>query len=125
MHEHRGSRFEWAHSDAERQRLWHARHQAYWASIAMKPRGRGFPTDVCVPVSALPQCVLRSKALVDKHGLMAPMVGHVGDGNFHMMLMVDPDDAGALRKPCWIRYGVDASCVRTASGADACPVVDQ
>lgn len=104
---HGGSGFAWADSEAERKQLWHARSHAYWASIALKPGARGFPTDMCVPVTKLPECILKCKALTVEHGLLAPMVGHVGDGNFHMMLIVDPDDAGAPlvldagRWQCW------------------------
>ena len=91
------SGFKVATAAEERERIWHARHHAYWASVAMKPGGRGFPTDVCVPISNLVECVERSKELVERHKLLSPIVGHVGDGNYHMMLMVDPSNAGACR----------------------------
>ena len=91
---HGGSGFAWADSEAERKQLWHARSHAYWASIALKPGARGFPTDMCVPVTKLPKCILKCKALAVEHELLAPMVGHVGDGNFHMMLIVDPENTG-------------------------------
>eukprot|EP01025_Chloroclados_australasicus_P018595 TRINITY_DN19842_c0_g1_i2.p1 TRINITY_DN19842_c0_g1~~TRINITY_DN19842_c0_g1_i2.p1 ORF type:complete len:235 (+),score=28.61 TRINITY_DN19842_c0_g1_i2:162-866(+) len=93
-----GSDFKWASTPEARNELWAARHKAYWASIATKPGGRGFPTDVCVPVSELAAVVLRSKELVDKHRILSPMVGHVGDGNYHMMLMVDPDDKDEMER---------------------------
>lgn len=92
-----GSDFRWSGTPEGRAALWEARHGAYWASIAMVPGARGYPTDVCVPISHLADSVRHAQAAVQRHGIVAPMVGHVGDGNYHMMLLVNPDNAGA---PC-------------------------
>ncbi|GIL46054.1 hypothetical protein Vafri_3139, partial [Volvox africanus] len=96
--EYGGSRFEWATSPEERARLWKARHTAYWAAISLRPGCKGFPTDVCVPISRLTECVMESQEDARKAGLVAPIVGHVGDGNFHMMLVVDPREGGEVAR---------------------------
>lgn len=85
-----GSNFRWAEREEDRRRLWEARHSAYYAAKALRPGCQGFPTDLCVPLSKLTETVLASQALCKRHGLLAPMVGHVGDGNFHMLLIIDP-----------------------------------
>ncbi|HUP32247.1 MAG TPA: FAD-linked oxidase C-terminal domain-containing protein [Gaiellaceae bacterium] len=94
--EHGGGDFAWATSEDERRRLWAARHQAYEASLALRPGSRGYITDVCVPISALARCITETRAEVDAAGLVAPIVGHVGDGNFHVCFLVDPDDPDEL-----------------------------
>ncbi|EFJ44300.1 hypothetical protein VOLCADRAFT_95448 [Volvox carteri f. nagariensis] len=96
--EYGGSGFEWATSPEDRARLWKARHSAYWAAIGLRPGCKGFPTDVCVPISSLTRCILESQEDARQAGLLAPMVGHVGDGNFHMMLVVDPGDAEEVER---------------------------
>jgi D-lactate dehydrogenase (cytochrome) len=88
--------FTWATSEDERRRLWEARHQAYEASLALRPGSRGYITDVCVPISELAGCITESRAEIDAAGLVAPIVGHVGDGNFHVCFLVDPDDPAEL-----------------------------
>ena len=93
-----GGEFQWATRQEDRTKLWTARHRAYYADIALRPGCRSLTTDVCVPVSALPDLVTATKADIDKHGLVGPMVGHVGDGNFHTMLLFDPADAEEFRK---------------------------
>ena len=87
-----GSAFEWATLPEDRSRLWKARHNAYYAAMALKPGTQGFATDACVPISRLADCVLETKADVDRSGLVAPIVGHVGDGNFHLVVLFDPND---------------------------------
>ena len=90
--EHGGSAFEWATKPEERSRLWKARHAAYYAAMALVPGTQGFATDACVPISRLADCILETKADVDAPGLVAPIVGHVGDGNFHLVVLFDPKD---------------------------------
>jgi D-lactate dehydrogenase (cytochrome) len=85
-----------ATSTEERNRLWEARHQAYEAALALRPGSRGFITDVCVPISRLQECIEESRRDVEASGLLAPLVGHVGDGNFHLAILIDPDDASEL-----------------------------
>ena len=91
--EHGGTTFHWATRPEDRSRLWQARHDAYYAALALRPGSRGMPTDVCVPISRLAQCVAETKADIAASGLLAPIVGHVGDGNFHLVYVLDPDDA--------------------------------
>jgi len=85
-----GGDFAWATSEDERRRLWEARHQAYEAALALRPGSRGYITDVCVPISELARCVAETRAEIDAAGLVAPIVGHVGDGNLHVCFLVDP-----------------------------------
>lgn len=73
----------------ERNRLWAARHEAYWACLGLRPGARPLPTDVCVPISRLADCVAETAEDVQASGLVAPIVGHVGDGNFHVQPLVD------------------------------------
>ncbi|WP_191970020.1 FAD-binding oxidoreductase [Methylobacterium planeticum] len=86
-----GGPFAWATQAEERSRLWQARHDAYWAALSLRPGAKAISTDVCVPISRLAECVEASKADIVESGLVAPIVGHVGDGNFHCLLLVDPD----------------------------------
>ncbi len=79
-------------STEERNKLWQARHDAYWAQQALRPGAKGIATDVCVPISRLAECVSAASNKVRELGLIAPIVGHAGDGNFHAALMVDMDD---------------------------------
>jgi len=91
--DHGGSAFEWATQAEDRNRLWKARHAAYYAAMAYKPGMTSFATDACVPISRLADCILETKAEVDKSRLTAPIVGHVGDGNFHLVVLFDPKDS--------------------------------
>jgi D-lactate dehydrogenase (cytochrome) len=89
-----GSAYRWATQPEERTRLWKARHAAYYAALALKPGAMGFATDACVPISRLADCILETKVDIEASGLVAPIVGHVGDGNFHLVVLFDPKDAG-------------------------------
>lgn len=93
---HGGAGFEWATDQAERNRLWTARHNAFFAACALRPGAESLTTDVCVPVSRLAECIAETKA--DLEGLSAPvcLLGHIGDGNFHLIFLVDPDDAAEV-----------------------------
>ncbi|MDZ7864126.1 FAD-binding oxidoreductase [Acidovorax sp.] len=88
---HGGGAFEWAHLPEERSRLWTPRHHAYFACLQLKPGSRSLTTDACVPLSALAQCIAETQADLAEHGLLAPLFGHVGDGNFHCLVLVDPE----------------------------------
>ena len=80
--------FQWATDAAERNRLWKARHDGYWAALALKPGHQGIATDAIVPISRLTDLIIGAKQDIDASGLLAPIVGHVGDGNFHTVILV-------------------------------------
>ena len=86
-----GEDFQWASTPEERTRLWTARHHAYFAALQMKPGCRTVTTDTCVPISRLTECVTLAKAEAEAEGLQHYIVGHVGDGNFHIAYLIDPD----------------------------------
>jgi D-lactate dehydrogenase (cytochrome) len=88
--EHRGRDFERGTTPEDRARLWQARHDAYYASLALRPGSRGWTTDVCVPISRLADCIRETKADLADSPLVGPLVGHVGDGNFHLIMPIDP-----------------------------------
>ena len=90
--EHGGMDFEWATQPEDRNRLWTARHNAYFATLQLQPGSRAISTDVCVPISRLAQCIRDTNADLANSSLTAAMIGHVGDGNFHVQMMVDPND---------------------------------
>jgi len=89
--EHGGAGFQWATTPEERTRLWTARHHAYFAGLQMKPGCRTVTTDTCVPISRLAESVTKASEAAEAAGLMHYIVGHVGDGNFHIAYLVDPD----------------------------------
>mgnify|MGYP006284162091 CR=1 FL=1 len=88
--DHGASGFDWTTKPEDRTRLWQARHDAYWAAERRHPGKRGYSTDVCVPVSRLAEAVETAAAEAAARGLDAPILGHVGDGNFHVLLFADP-----------------------------------
>jgi D-lactate dehydrogenase (cytochrome) len=90
--EHGGQDFQWAVTPEERTRLWSARHNAYFSCLQLKPGCRCSTTDVCVPISRLAECIGETVKEVERSGLLAPILGHVGDGNFHCAILLDPDD---------------------------------
>ena len=96
--EHGAGEFAWATSQEDRTRLWHARHEGYEAVLALRPGSRGYVTDVCVPISRLADCIADTRKDIDEAGLFGPIVGHVGDGNFHVTFLVDPDDQDEIRR---------------------------
>ncbi len=89
--------FQWATDAAERNRLWKARHDGYWAALALKPGHQGIATDAIVPISRLADLILGAKEDIAQSGLTAPIVGHVGDGNFHTVILV-PQTADGLEQ---------------------------
>ena len=96
--EHGGSAFQWATQPEDRSRLWKARHNAYYAALALAPGKQAYSTDACVPISRLADCLLETRAELDREGVVAPIVGHVGDGNFHVLVLFDPKDAAERAK---------------------------
>lgn len=91
-----GGDFRWATRAEERSALWKARHQALYAAKDLRPGCEAFITDVCVPVSRMAAAVAETQADIAAAGLVAPILGHVGDGNFHVIFLIDPEDAGEL-----------------------------
>ena len=89
--EHGGRDFARAVSPEDRAKLWQARHDSYYASLALRPGSRAWTTDVCVPISRLAECIHETKADLADSPLVGPLVGHVGDGNFHLIMPVNPD----------------------------------
>lgn len=87
-----GSEFHWTTKPEERSKLWSARHDAYWAAHQLRPGAKGLSTDACVPISRLAECVTETQQDLADMGFIAPIVGHVGDGNFHVLLLLDNDD---------------------------------
>ncbi len=83
----------WTTQAEERTKLWQARHDSYWSMLQLRPGAKGLATDVCVPISRLAECVVETRKDIDHFGLIAPIVGHVGDGNFHVGVMIDMDSA--------------------------------
>lgn len=90
------SGLQWATKAEDRNRLWTARHNAYYAGKSLRKGCNGLITDCCVPISALAECIARAKVMVAASGMIAPIVGHVGDGNFHLMILIDPNDPEEL-----------------------------
>jgi D-lactate dehydrogenase (cytochrome) len=93
-----GGPFDWATKPEDRSRLWQARHDGYWAARHLRPGAQAFATDVCVPISRLAECVTASQRAAAELHLIAPILGHVGDGNFHLSLLVDMADAGEVER---------------------------
>jgi len=93
-----GGELAYAERPEERTKLWQARHDAYWAARGLRPGAEVLSTDVCVPISALAECVTATRQDIDGLGLLAPIVGHVGDGNFHVLPLIDPSDPEERQK---------------------------
>ena len=93
-----GGEFVWATRPEDRSRLWQARHDAFWASFTLRPGAKNISTDVCVPISRLADCVTETMADIAASGFIAPLVGHVGDGNFHLSVMVDMENPAEVER---------------------------
>jgi len=93
-----GGPYEWTTKAEDRTKLWQARHDAYWAVANLRKGCSAFATDVCVPISQLAECVTATQADIQKFGLIAPIVGHVGDGNFHVAVLLDMNDAEEVER---------------------------
>src|SRR5215467_7350163 len=89
--EHGGDDFRWATTPEQRSKLWQARHDAYYAALALRPGSKGLATDVCVPISRLAECIIETKRDLAQSPIQYALVGHVGDGNFHLVFIIDPD----------------------------------
>jgi D-lactate dehydrogenase (cytochrome) len=96
--ENGSSGFVWSANPEERAKLWKARHNVYWSAKAMKPGATVIATDVCVPISRLADCVTETEEDIKAHGLLGPIVGHAGDGNFHVSLVIDASDPAEIAK---------------------------
>lgn len=90
--EHGAGDFRWTTRPEERSKLWAARHDAAYAALSLRPGAKAWATDVCVPISRLAECILETKADIAASNMLAPLVGHVGDGNFHLVFVLDPDN---------------------------------
>jgi D-lactate dehydrogenase (cytochrome) len=95
---HGAQDFAWAQRPEDRTRLWQARHDIWWANKGLRPGAEGLPSDVCVPISELAHQIEAAQQDVQQEGLIAPICGHVGDGNFHLCFMVDPSDAAEMAR---------------------------
>ena len=95
--QHSGTQFQWSRERERRESLWHARHHAYYAIKALRPGSYGWVSDVCVPISKLATSISATQQDVDAAGLVAPILGHVGDGNFHAIFLVDPHDEEEMK----------------------------
>ncbi|MGI9316387.1 MAG: FAD-binding oxidoreductase [bacterium] len=102
--ENGGNNFKWSSNTEERNRLWRARHDVAYAGKLLHPKGQIWSTDVCVPISRLADCINQTRADIDETGLLAPIVGHVGDGNFHLLLLVDHDEPDEVTKAAALHH---------------------
>ncbi|CAM3786674.1 FAD-binding oxidoreductase [Bordetella tumulicola] len=112
--DHGGMDFEWAERPEDRSRLWTARHNAYFAGLQLRPGCRSSTTDVCVPISRLADCVRETVDELERASFPYTIVGHVGDGNFHVLMLLDPDDPAEWRESETINHNL----VRRAIAAD-------
>jgi D-lactate dehydrogenase (cytochrome) len=93
-----GLDFQWATRPEERSKIWEARHHAYFACLQLKPGARAVSTDVCVPISRLAECIAATTTDIERASMPIPLFGHVGDGNFHLVILVDPASAAELEE---------------------------
>ncbi|QIE57660.1 FAD-binding protein [Pikeienuella piscinae] len=104
--------FEWSANQEERNRLWHARHNFYYASLKLQPGCRALSTDVCVPISRLAEALLETAEEVREAGLTAPIIGHVGDGNFHVGFLIDPERPETLETAKRLTHSMNRRALR-------------
>ncbi len=90
--------YDWSDRSEEIEKLWSARHDAYYAALNLAPGKKAFTTDICVPISQLTECILETKKDIEDSNIIAPIVGHVGDGNFHLIMLLDPDDKNEVKE---------------------------
>ena len=109
-----GGDFAWSNLPEERAKLWKARHEAYYAAVNVRPGAIGWSTDVCVPISRLPDCIVETRADLDTIDVPATILGHVGDGNFHVIFSIDPTNPQDMEQV----EGVNARLVRRALAMD-------
>ena len=109
--DHGGQEFRSASSAEDRATLWQARHDAYYATVALRPNAKGWATDVCVPVSHLTECILRTKQELSGSSVPATIVGHVGDGNFHVVFAVDPENSAEIAEIARINKAIIATAL--------------
>ena len=112
--DHGGVQFHWTTSPEERSKLWQARHDAYYAALALRPGSKGWATDVCVPISRLAECISETKKEIAQSFVPSALVGHVGDGNFHLSFMIDPDNPDEIAEAARL----NESMVRRALAMD-------
>jgi D-lactate dehydrogenase (cytochrome) len=93
-----GGDFAWATRPEDRSKLWQARHDSHYANMQLRAGAKAWPTDVCVPISRLAECIAETRKDIEASGLIAPIVGHVGDGNFHVDMVLDPNDADEIAR---------------------------
>ena len=93
-----GNDFDWATKNEDRTRLWRARHEAYYATKALRPGCEAMVTDSCVPISQLAECIEQTQKAIERSGLLAPLIGHVGDGNFHLSILIDPANSSEFER---------------------------
>ena len=96
--EHGGGEFQWSDKEEEKNKLWRARHDAAYACMALRPGAGMWATDVCVPVSRLVECILETRKDIDENDMLSPIVGHVGDGNFHTVMLINTDNQDEMDK---------------------------
>jgi len=109
-----GADFEWASRPEDRTRLWNARHNAYFACLQQRPGSKAISTDTCVPISRLAESLEGARNLLEASGFQAMIIGHVGDGNFHCVILVDPDDPEEMHRA----ESVNDQIVRLAQSLD-------
>lgn len=90
--------YDWSDRSEEIEKLWSARHDAYYAALNLAPGKKAFTTDICVPISQLTECILETKKDIEDSNIIAPIVGHVGDGNFHLIMLLDPEDKNEVKE---------------------------